>query len=312
MALFVSSGQGNALVYAGDSALTRWFLENYGFEFKQKCAEFRRNGDSGTFASSLGQQRDQQQQKMKNLCPLPLLSYHIDDPRLLNTKVIKQMYSKMMSSEGLSRCYGVEDKMPKWWVGEKGTEEEKQADRDFWKSQIGCNPPHGVSAKEMNWPATLKKYLLRCYLFHLESLEAVREYYEYVPLEDHDAVLEGEQLADAPVRVEDEGVVEEERVGEEHVDGGAGDDEHGAAKDDGVEMVTFTPDYLIATFSCGQLSALPDKRKPVVLQYRACMRNGGLQDKVVIQYFVTKKYARSDGYTIVEIFYCFYSFDIQN
>ena len=228
------------------------------------------------------------QDQIKNVCSLPLLAYHIDDPRFLNTKVIKSMYSKMMNAEGLNRSFGVEGKMTKWWVGEKDTDEEKMEEKEFWKIQVGCNPPPGMSSKKINWPSTLKKYIIRCYLFHLGSMESVKEYYEY----DHfDEDRNGEQVADVDVGdVGNDPAVVEERVGmvgqdqvPEAEEEGAIDEVVEGAKDneESTEEVSFTPDYLTGVFSWGSLAALPEKKEPVVLQYRACMRDGGLEDKVV-------------------------------
>ena len=138
VSLFVTTGQGNPLAYAGESAITAWFLENHGFEFKQKCAELFRKGDTGAFTTSSEHLHDESW--LKNLCHLPLLEYHIDEPKFLTTRVIKTIYRKMMTAEGLSRSFGVEAKMPPWRVDDSATEEEKQEEREFWKTQIGCNP----------------------------------------------------------------------------------------------------------------------------------------------------------------------------
>ena len=100
VALFVTVGHGTPLAYSGDSAITAWFMEKYGFEFKQKAAELLRNGEAGSFSSS---SERSEETRLKNLCHLPLLEYHIDDTKIMNTKVIKRIYSKMMSAEGLSR-----------------------------------------------------------------------------------------------------------------------------------------------------------------------------------------------------------------
>ena len=113
VALFVTVGHGTPLAYSGDSAITAWFMEKYGFEFKQKAAELLRNGEAGSFSSS---SERSEETRLKNLCHLPLLEYHIDDTRIMNTKVIKRVYARMMSAEGLSQSYGVESKMPAWWV----------------------------------------------------------------------------------------------------------------------------------------------------------------------------------------------------
>ena len=265
MAMFVSTGQRSGLTFAGDNKITKWFIENYGFEYKQKCAELLRNGENGMFTTSSHQRNDKE--KVKNNSALPLLSYHIDDPRFMNTKVIKAMYSKMMAAEGLSRSFGVESKMPKWWVDEKGTDAEKEEERNFWKIQRGCNPPTGVDSTELNWPSTLRKFILRCYLFHLGSLETVREYYEYVNLDvGHAEVAEAE--------------VEPVAADEEEEDPEKGADQQGHVRE---EEVSYSPGYLPGLFSWGKFSPLPETKKPVVLQFRACMGDGGQDNKVLLK-----------------------------
>ena len=54
-----------------------------------------------------------------------------------------------------------------------------------------------------------------------------------------------------------------------------------AEKEKSMNESTFTADYLTGVFSWGNLAALPKKEKPEVLQYRACLKDGGLQDKVL-------------------------------
>ena len=114
VALFVTAGHGTPLAFAGDSAITAWFMEKHGFEFKQKVAELLRTGNNGIFTKSLDKEADQT--RLKNICHLPLLEFHIDDPKFMNTKVVKSIYSKMAAAEGLSRSVGVEGKIPPWWV----------------------------------------------------------------------------------------------------------------------------------------------------------------------------------------------------
>ena len=54
-----------------------------------------------------------------------------------------------------------------------------------------------------------------------------------------------------------------------------------AEKEKSMNESTFTADYLTGVFSWGNLAALPKKEKPEVLQYRACLKDGGLQEKVL-------------------------------
>ena len=257
VALFVTVGHGTPLAYSGDSAITAWFMEKYGFEFKQKAAELLRNGEAGSFSSS---SERSEETRLKNLCHLPLLEYHIDDTKIMNTKVIKRIYSKMMSAEGLSRSYGVESKMPAWWVDAGATTEQKQEETEFWKIQIGCNPPTGVASQKMNWPSTLKKYVLRCYLHHLGSMDAVRDYYEYVNEDQLDTAF-NEDAAEKQGGAVDKGP--------RHMEGDNAKETGAEAE---TEETTFTPNYLPGVFTWGATAPLPDKSKPVVLQYKAFIK----------------------------------------
>ena len=233
-------------------------MEKHGFEFKQKVAELLRTGDNGVFTTSLDKEADQT--RLKNLCHLPLLEYHIDDPKFLNTRVVKGIYSKMAAAEGLSRSFGVEGKMPPWWMDSGATEEEKKKEAEFWKVQIGCNPPPGVTSKQMNWPSTLRKYVIRCYLFHLGNMDAVRDYYEYV----NDDALNNAFNHDA--RVEVAGPVEDDAA--EPVE----DDNASEADPTRKDEASFTPNFLLGVNTWGSLADLPEKQTQVVLQYRAFVR----------------------------------------
>ena len=51
-------------------------------------------------------------------------------------------------------------------------------------------------------------------------------------------------------------------------------DDHAAEEMDAEEESTFTPNFLTGVFTWGGIAGLPDKRKSVVLQYRAFAKEG--------------------------------------
>ena len=51
-------------------------------------------------------------------------------------------------------------------------------------------------------------------------------------------------------------------------------DDHAAEEMDAEEESTFTPNFLTGVFTWGGIAGLPDKRKPVILQYRAFAKEG--------------------------------------
>ena len=79
--------------YMGVQGPMSWFVENFGLKYKQKCAKAAREG-TGTQVI-----RRNQENINKITCHLPLLHYHIDDRKFLNTKRLKSFYSSVMSSE---------------------------------------------------------------------------------------------------------------------------------------------------------------------------------------------------------------------
>ena len=93
------------------------------------------------------------------------------------------------------------------------------------------------------------------------------EYYEYVNLDEGNA-----EVAEAEV--------EPVAADEEEEDPEKGADQQGHVRE---EEVSYSPGYLPGMFSWGKFSPLPETKKPVVLQFRACMGDGGQDNKVLLK-----------------------------
>ena len=130
----------------------------------------------------------------------------------------------------------------------------------FGKPRLGAIIP-GLTSKKMNWPSTLRKCVIWCYLCHLGSMDAVRDYYEYVN-EDVDNRDEAAENAGGAAEAV-------EAVADDHAAEAVPAQEMGAD-----EETTFTPNFLTGVFTWGGIAGLPERRKPVVMQYRAFTKEG--------------------------------------
>ena len=92
-------------------------------------------------------------------------------------------------------------------------------------------------------------------------MDAVRDYYKYVneDVDDRDEAAENAGGAAEAV----------EAVADDHAAEAVPAQEMGAD-----EETTFTPNFLTGVFTWGGIAGLPERRKPVVMQYRAFTKEG--------------------------------------
>ena len=261
-------GSSTKFDYMGVQGPMSWFVENFGFEYKQKCAKAAREGTGTEF------KRRNQENLNQNTCHLPLLHYHLDDRKFLHTKKLKSFYSSVMSAEGITK-YGKDiKKMPAWWIAPGASEEEAIRDKNFWLIQKGCNPPTGMNHFNLNWPMTMKKYLTRCYLYHLGSMEVVNDYYVHYNStegdEDEEKDDTKEDIDESNDHDDNEAIVDSAKDVGDH-----SDEEAMRENSDGdeTEEISWTPGYLKGAFSMGQAEKMPVIKEPALLQFRAKMIN---------------------------------------